>query len=432
MSDFNLVAIVGMHRSGTSFVAETIQRMGVPLGRELLAANEFNKRGYFEDITVVEIHNKLLVGLQRSWGTIRHTFLLPKDWQKTKAAAEAKLALLEYLSQEIEAHREAGIWAVKDPRLSLFLPLWTEVAKELGVNLKLVYCLRDKESVAASLERRDKSPRAASRIIWLNYNSYIIQNANDLPTLLVGFEDWQENGDAIIQKLADFCAVSLPDDNSSVFDKSLTINDKAPSGIWWDAAQAACLGYEITPELSALAQRHFESLQDLQIWSDFVEDEAVRKTVYARLEIDIEHYRAKLKEFMLTAKENLATYEQSNATLAQDLADAQVGIDNATLEAEKNLIAYQTVDGLLSQERINAEAMRGLMEEKILQVQAELEVKDKEWDSSVALLQAELAEMTMTARKNLMAYQTIDALCAAEKERADGLQSLLDHGQLNE
>jgi hypothetical protein len=50
--------------------------------------------------------------------------------------------------------RQPGAWAIKDPRSSLLLPLWRQVAAELELPLKLVLCVRDPAEVTTSLVRR--------------------------------------------------------------------------------------------------------------------------------------------------------------------------------------------------------------------------------------------------------------------------------------
>ena len=46
---FDVVVVLGMHRSGTSALAKALELFGVDLGQNLTAPNEFNPKGYFED-----------------------------------------------------------------------------------------------------------------------------------------------------------------------------------------------------------------------------------------------------------------------------------------------------------------------------------------------------------------------------------------------
>ena len=63
------VCIIGMHRSGTSMVANLLRRHGLSLGPDecLLGANESNQAGHFEHAGFVEINEALLKQLGGSW-----------------------------------------------------------------------------------------------------------------------------------------------------------------------------------------------------------------------------------------------------------------------------------------------------------------------------------------------------------------------------
>lgn len=71
--------ILGMHRSGTSLVAQVLDRLGVVFGprEELLIANEDNPKGYWEIERVVHANDWILQELGRRWDT---AFPLPRGW----------------------------------------------------------------------------------------------------------------------------------------------------------------------------------------------------------------------------------------------------------------------------------------------------------------------------------------------------------------
>src|SRR3989344_1209003 len=54
------IIILGVGRSGTSMLSEIIQDFGVNIGWDLIEANEFNKRGHFENKLFVQMNDKLL------------------------------------------------------------------------------------------------------------------------------------------------------------------------------------------------------------------------------------------------------------------------------------------------------------------------------------------------------------------------------------
>lgn len=55
-----VLVIAGMHRSGTSLLANLVARGGVDLGTHLLPGSKGNRRGHFEDVDLVEFHERCL------------------------------------------------------------------------------------------------------------------------------------------------------------------------------------------------------------------------------------------------------------------------------------------------------------------------------------------------------------------------------------
>ena len=140
------VAIVGMHRSGTSLVAGLLAQAGLPLGEELLGANAHNPHGNHEDTAFLALHDRLLAANGTDW---------------TLAGAPDELVLPDGLRDEAvrlaTARGEAargGAWGWKDPRTTVFLPLW----EELLPDLRVVVVFRRAATVAASLRRRRDPP----------------------------------------------------------------------------------------------------------------------------------------------------------------------------------------------------------------------------------------------------------------------------------
>src|SRR5688572_23385095 len=91
-----VVAVVGMHRSGTSLTAEAIRGFDVATGSKLMVADQHNQHGYGEDAVVVQAHNTLLHTLDRDWNTLHGTFPLPADWTQRPAFEAARSELANY------------------------------------------------------------------------------------------------------------------------------------------------------------------------------------------------------------------------------------------------------------------------------------------------------------------------------------------------
>ncbi|MFT5794979.1 MAG: hypothetical protein ACI9OF_003040, partial [Saprospiraceae bacterium] len=157
--------ILGMHRSGTSALAGALHTAGWFFGEQLLPSTaDFNPKGFFEDQRIVTIHDALLASLGLRW---YNCHLLPPDWMASVGAGLARQQLSALLSAEFLSRPR---WAVKDPRLSVFLPLWTAVLDELDVPFQCLVLLRHPAEVAASLARRNQFAQDLAYLNWLTYS----------------------------------------------------------------------------------------------------------------------------------------------------------------------------------------------------------------------------------------------------------------------
>ena len=157
--------ILGMHRSGTSALAGALHTAGWFFGEQLLPSTmDFNPKGFFEDQRIVAIHDDLLASLGLRW---YNCHLLPPDWMASTGAVQARQQLTALLSAEFLSRPR---WAVKDPRLSVFLPLWTAVLDTLDVPFQCLVLLRHPAEVVASLTRRNAFTQDLGYLNWLTYS----------------------------------------------------------------------------------------------------------------------------------------------------------------------------------------------------------------------------------------------------------------------
>lgn len=158
-----LVLVVGMHRSGTSVLAQIMQNMGVYLGRnaDLQKPAEDNPDGFFEHSEIVKIHEAMLNELGKEWFHAEAIDLENFDTIKYE------IILKQHISSLFENHNVVG---VKDPRICLFLPMWKKFEKDLKIEVKYLYILRNCNDVAASIFRRDGIDKQYGVRLWKYYN----------------------------------------------------------------------------------------------------------------------------------------------------------------------------------------------------------------------------------------------------------------------
>jgi hypothetical protein len=183
------VVVCGMHRTGTSAVARTINFLGADVSGDLIEPGADNIRGYWESKSIVQVHEQLLEDLGSSSGD---PLPLPDDWINLPFARLARERLIELIESEF---RDSSLFVIKDPRISKLLQLWVELLAEIDVDIVVVMPFRNPLEVAASLEKRDHTPLASSLLLYLS--SYLKSElaSRDCPRCFVNYahvlSDWR-------------------------------------------------------------------------------------------------------------------------------------------------------------------------------------------------------------------------------------------------
>jgi hypothetical protein len=170
-----LVAVLGMHRSGTSATAGMLQEHGLELGSVSEQAR-FNARGNREIRALNQLHNSILARNGGSWWSPpRQTRLRRGDFRRR---------------DQIVAEIPGRTIGVKDPRMLILLDLWSNLdPKPIGV-------IRNPVAVRKSLERRarergDRHPQlsgAAWEELWVTYNRALFEEWKREPFPVIDFD----------------------------------------------------------------------------------------------------------------------------------------------------------------------------------------------------------------------------------------------------
>jgi hypothetical protein len=203
-SKSNVICIIGMHRSGTSMVAQLLHQAGLFLGSadQLLGANSGNQDGHFEHQGFFKINEELLKHFGASW---QFPPKLERGWERDDSLAtlfaEAR-ALLQTFSGK-------SSWGWKEPRTTILLPFW----KSLIPSLRFVICVRSPLDVAKSLGKRDGLPIESGVVVWNRYVHAAIEDTQGYPRLLAFYDDFFLNRCAAADKLLRFCGLQMPNDS---------------------------------------------------------------------------------------------------------------------------------------------------------------------------------------------------------------------------
>lgn len=181
--------ILGMHRSGTSALTRVVNLLGADLSDNLMPPQPDNERGFWEQDEIVPAHEALLLSLRASWCDVA---FLPEHFEKTDLAAPHAANLKSITKERFSG---SSLWALKDPRLSILLPIWKPILSDLGVQPVYLIALRHPLEVAKSLEKRDAMPIEYGCALWLHYMLKSIQHTEGESRMIVSYDsllkDWR-------------------------------------------------------------------------------------------------------------------------------------------------------------------------------------------------------------------------------------------------
>jgi hypothetical protein len=193
-----LIAVVGMHRSGTSMAAHLAHELGVTaLGARtsLVRADRFNSRGYWESADLVMANTYLCNFLGCDW---RHPVVPPEGWHLSR-----RLDPLRERLRRLLAETPAGRRSIKDPRMAMTLPFW----QTLAPNNATLLCLRSPASVAHSLDRREHMAKRWALGLWTMHTALAVHYARAARCLFLVYEDLLADPGPQAERVAAFVGV---------------------------------------------------------------------------------------------------------------------------------------------------------------------------------------------------------------------------------
>jgi hypothetical protein len=257
------LVIAGMHRSGTSLVANWLASCGLELGDQLVVADFSNVGGHYEDRAFLDLHRDILA-------TNDTDHLITDDRPLSVSPAQrARAEQIVTARVANKANEAANQWGWKEPRTTVLLDFW----QSLLPDMKVLVVYRHYAQVADSMLRRDLNrrrskpnwPRKARRLrarialqysflniplartylqVWNRYNrdALAFSRANPAHTLVLHVDDVLSNGAAVIDTMNRAWGFRLhAADTRDIYDPKLMQSGAMPLRTAWSALLApAC------------------------------------------------------------------------------------------------------------------------------------------------------------------------------------------------
>jgi len=198
------VFILGMHRSGTSALAGSLQEQGVYLG-QVYKENPFNKKGNRENPDVMNLNESVL---EYNGGT----------WDNPPENITWSIEHERIGQQIVESFLESTdkVYGFKDPRTLFTLKFWLEVFKSF-FDIKYVGTFRHPLSVAKSLLNRNHMPIEDGINLWEIYNTRLHEIQHNTGFPLISFDVYATEYKKAIEHVTDKLNIQKKTIKNNVF-----------------------------------------------------------------------------------------------------------------------------------------------------------------------------------------------------------------------
>jgi hypothetical protein len=357
--------ITGHGRSGTSLVAAMLQGGGLDIGQRLMASNEANVRGYFEDMDFYEFH----VAVCQSQGFDSRGFILQHSVRVQAQFVEAARAM-------VEARRRRGrAWGWKEPRTTIFLDFWAALIEEL----RFLFLFRRPWEVVDSCFRVGdpiyKRNAGLAVRLWVNHNQALLDFLDRFPERCLLVESHaaalapNQLTEAIAAKFGDYLGPM-----GQVYEQDLfrcepsaqqrsVLADYFPEAIelYQQLQSRASLTADSVEATAGVARDQVSLDWGLQFWADLRAEERARRDTCEELK--------RLKNSFFECQASLSAQQKHLANVEADCSKLRLEAGRTTAEFQQlRLEADRTI---AESQQLRLEADRATAESQQLRLEAD-------------------------------------------------------------
>ncbi len=191
-----IVAVLGMHRGGTSAVTRGLTALGVELGLNLVEPGFDNPTGFWEDREIVDLNDRLLHQIGISYESVA---LVPRNLHTDPDFEALRSDATKLVQSRLDIN---PLWGLKDPRLCRLLPFWKPIFNQCAATVCYVISVRDPLSVAHSLQARNQFPVPKSFLLWLQHYAGAVCATHGTTREFVEFDALIDHPSAMLERVA--------------------------------------------------------------------------------------------------------------------------------------------------------------------------------------------------------------------------------------
>lgn len=412
----SLLIVTGMHRSGTSALAGTLKTLGFKIGGRVMPSESGeNPKGFFEDLDIVALNDKLLALNGVTWDSLT---LLPNGWYEKldPTVAQEAAALLK------AKWGRAKILCLKDPRFCLTADFWIQISQDVfGVTPHFLISIRNPRAVGQSLSRRNHFSQEKSATLWLNHYLLIEKSTRNLTRYIVEYNDLLHRPNDAILKFSAALDITVKNRLTSHHEQIQQFLDPK---LCHYAKRNSQRKQSETEHLADRLYRLFCTQQESQSLNSNTALSEIKKKhselQSARSPIQTEHIK-ELSETLYQAKITAEERTQWALDRDQKLADLGKQAEKLSTRLEENRNLLRTSEAALKK----VETERTVLQTKFDEKTAELQKMQADLDRS----RSEKSKALNRLAETKMALHEKENLNKTLRAQADTLGGVIERGE---
>ena len=220
-----IVIVLGMDGTGTALCSRVLSALGVRMtDRAADSAFRPAKRNgaadHWERPEIADFHHRILDLFNPKHGHPSDGFALPVAWRGDARVVDIRREMTAFVGKRVGA----DLFGFMEQCTARLMPIWHQIANELRLTPKVIYCLRNPAHVARALQDRDGLPLELVEYRWFAYTLDAFRHTKtDICT--IEYDSWFDDYGANLKKLQRF--LNLPEDPPEFENRAISMTIEA-------------------------------------------------------------------------------------------------------------------------------------------------------------------------------------------------------------